>query len=65
MESFFRYVSYVDYYRNGERIKNVGFLRWKLYNGEHQIEVQIKDVNCPKGTYLIREKKTEKNCRKY
>lgn len=60
MESFFRYISYVDYYKKGERIKNVGFLRWKLHNSEHQIELQLKDVNCPQGKYEIKEKNTEK-----
>ena len=60
MESFFRYVSYVDYYRNGERIKNVGFLRWKLYNSRHQIELQVKDVPCVRGSYEVIEKNTKK-----
>ena len=60
MESFFRYISYVDYYKKGERIKNVGFLRWKLHNSEHQIELQLKDVNCPQGKYEIKEKNTGK-----
>lgn len=60
MESFFRYISYMDYYKNKERIKNAGFLRWKLRNGEHQIEFQIKDVPCMQGTYEIKEKNTGK-----
>ena len=60
MESFFRYISYVDYYKKGEKIKNVGFLRWKLHNGKHQIEIQLKDVNCPQGNYEIEEKNTGK-----
>lgn len=60
MESFFRYISYVDYYKRGEKIKNVGFLRWKLNNAKHQIEFQIKNVDCPKGNYEIEEKNTRK-----
>ena len=60
MESFFRYISYVDYYKNEGRIKNVGFLRWKLHNGEHQIEIQLKDVTCSQGKYEIKEKNTGK-----
>lgn len=60
MESFFRYISYVDYYKKGEKVKNVGFLRWKLYNGKHKIEFQVKDVSCPKGNYQIEEKSTGK-----
>lgn len=60
MESFFRYISYMDYYRNEGRIRNVGFLRWKLHNGEHRIEMQLKDVTCPQGKYEIKEKNTGK-----
>lgn len=60
MESFFRYVSYIDYYRNEERIRNVGFLRWKLYSGKHQIELQLKDVPCVQGRYEVKEKNTKK-----
>ena len=60
MESFFRYISYVDYYKNEERIKNVGFLRWKLYNGIHQIEIQLKNANCPREKYEVKEKNTKK-----
>ena len=60
MESFFRYISYVDYYRNEERVKNVGFLRWKLQNGRHQIEIQLKDVPCVQEKYEIEEKNTGK-----
>ncbi len=60
MESFFRYISYVDYYRNEERVKNVGFLRWKLYQGKHQLEIQVKDVPCVQGAYEIKERNTGK-----
>ena len=60
MESFFRYISYVDYYKKEEKVRNVGFLRWKLYNGRHKIEFQIKDVSCPQGNYQIEEKRTGK-----
>ena len=60
MESFFRYISYVDYYKKGEKIRNVGFLRWKLHNNEHRIEFQIKDVFGTQGDYEIKEKNTEK-----
>lgn len=60
MESFFRYISYVDYYKNEERMGNVGFLRWKLHNGMHQIEIQLKNVNCLGEKYEIKEKNTKK-----
>ena len=60
MESFFRYIAYVDYYKKGERICNVGFLRWKLYNEEHFIEIQLKDVFQQQGTFEIKEKNTGK-----
>ena len=55
MESFFRYIAYVDYYRDGEKIRNVGFLRWKLYNGIHHVEIQLKDVDNFRGVYEIRD----------
>ena len=61
MESFFRYIAYVDYYKKGERICNVGFLRWKLYNEEHYIEIQLKDVFQQQGTFQIKEKNTGKH----
>lgn len=61
MESFFRCISYVDYYRNEERVKNVGFLRWKLQNGKHRIELQLKDLDCSQGTYQVKEKNTGKS----
>lgn len=60
MESFFRYIAYVDYYKDGEKIKNVGFLRWKLYKDIHFIEIQVKDVDNLKGNYEIREKNTNR-----
>ena len=61
MESFFRYVAYVDYYRDGEKVRNVGFLRWKLYNGIHDIEIQLKDVGNFRGVCEIRDKITNKS----
>ena len=60
MESFFRYISYIDYYRKGEKIKNVGFLRWKLHNGEHLIEIQLKDIFNEQGEFYIKEQNTGK-----
>lgn len=60
MESFFRYVSYVDYYKKSEKIKNVGFLRWKLHNAEHQLELQVKNLYGVQGNFEIREKSTGK-----
>lgn len=60
MESFFRYIAYVDYYRDGEKIRNVGFLRWKLYNGIHHVEIQLKDVDNFRGVCEIRDKVTNK-----
>ena len=58
MESFFRYIAYVDYYKDGEKVRNVGFLRWKLYNNVHCVEIQLKDVGNFRGNYEIREKNT-------
>lgn len=60
MESFFRYISYVDYYKNGEKIKNTGFFRWKLTNQKHNIEMQLKNIPAADGSYDIQEKNTKK-----
>lgn len=60
MESFFRYIAYVDYYKDGEKVRNVGFLRWKLYNNVHCVEIQLKDVGNFRGVYQIRDKITNK-----
>ena len=61
MESFFRYTAYVYYYKNKEKIRNVGFLRWKLHNNKHFLEVQVKEVDCFRGNYEIMEKNTGKS----
>ena len=59
MESFFRIVSYVDYYENGTRVRNAGFLRWRIRQQEHRIELQIKDAQVT-GRYPMVEEKTGK-----
>ena len=58
MESFFRYISYIDLYENNNKIKNTGFLRWKYQNQTHNIELHIKDANNLYGNFKIEEKKT-------
>lgn len=55
MESFFRYVAYVDYYQNRDRICNVGFLKWRLSRGEHCIEIKVKDLPKEKRRCSIKE----------
>lgn len=60
MGSFFRYIAYVDYYRNGEKIRNVGFLRWKFYDQVHILEIQIKDAFDISGSFWIQEDNTAK-----
>lgn len=60
MKSFFRYISYIDFYHNHTKVCNVGFLRWKFQNEKHNIEIQIKDLNHLYGTFKIEEKKTKK-----
>ena len=60
MESFFRYTAYVDYYKEEEKIRNVGFLRWKLHKNMHLLELQVKEVDCFRGNYEIMEKNTGK-----
>ena len=55
MESFFRYVAYVDYYQNNNRICNVGFLKWRCFCEEHTIEIKVKDLPKNKINCAIRE----------
>lgn len=58
MESFFRYIAYIDLYENNTKIRNAGFLRWKYQNSNHFIEVHIKDANNLYGIFKIEEKNT-------
>ena len=55
MESFFRYVAYIDYYKNEDRIGNVGFLKWKLSREEHTVEIGIKGLPDYKKNCSVRE----------
>ena len=55
MESFFRYVAYVDYYQGNNKICNVGFLKWRLYREEHLVEIKVKDLPKEKKICSIRE----------
>ena len=58
MESFFRYISYIDYFESGLRLRNAGFLRWKMQQDKHKIEIQIKDILGVKGNYPIIEEQS-------
>ena len=60
MESFFRYISYIDLYDKHNKIRNVGFLRWKYQDEKHKIELQIKDANNLCGNFMIKETKSQK-----
>ncbi len=60
MESFFRYVAYVDYYQNNNRICNVGFLKWRCFCEEHTVEIKVKDLPKNKMNCVIREINSEK-----
>ena len=60
MESFFRYIAYVDYYQNNNRICNVGFLKWRLFGEEHTLEIKVKDLPKNKINCAIREINTGK-----
>ena len=55
MESFFRYIAYVDYYKNGERISNVGFLKWRFFHKEHEVEIKINGLPKIKKNCSIKE----------
>ena len=60
MESFFRYISYVDYYEKGLRLHNAGYLRWRMTGLKHQLELEIKDEGMESGFYSIREEESKK-----
>lgn len=60
MESFFRYVAYVDYYQNNNRICNVGFLKWRCFCEEHTVEIKVKDLPKNKMNCVIREINSKK-----
>ena len=60
MESFFRYIAYVDYYQGNNKICNVGFLKWRLYCGEHYIEIKVKDLPKEKRKCSMRELRSGK-----
>ena len=61
MESFFRYISYIDLYYRQDKIKNAGFLRWKFQNGIHSINLQVNNANHLSGNFKIEERKTGRN----
>ncbi|MBQ9989346.1 MAG: hypothetical protein IJP31_00140 [Lachnospiraceae bacterium] len=58
MESFFRYIAYVDYYEKGLRISNAGYLRWKMTGSRHQLEIEIKETRAGTGYYPIEEEES-------
>ena len=60
MESFFRYVAYVDYFKNRDKFRNVGFLKWRLYKEEHTVEIKVKDLPKNQRVCSIREINTGK-----
>ncbi|MGN0308271.1 MAG: DUF6128 domain-containing protein [Lachnospiraceae bacterium] len=60
MESFFRYIAYVDYYEKGLRLHNAGYLRWRMTGLKHQLELEIKDAGMESGFYSIREEESKK-----
>lgn len=59
MESFFRYIAYIDYYEKGLRIHNAGFLRWKMQKNRHQLELEVKDLGKTGGYFTIMEEGNE------
>ena len=60
MESFFRYIAYVDYYKKGQKISNVGFLKWRyLYKG-HEVEIKLNGLPKVKKACSIMEIRTGK-----
>ena len=60
MESFFRYIAYIDYYEKGLRIHSAGFLRWKMQKNMHQLELEVKDLGTISGCFAIIEEESGK-----
>ncbi|MBR5579087.1 MAG: hypothetical protein IKW28_08855 [Lachnospiraceae bacterium] len=59
MESFFRYIGYIDLLEEEKQVKTAGYLIWKYQNGSHQIEIRIQEKSITDTQLEIRE--TEKN----
>ncbi len=55
MESFFRYISYADYYENGLRLYNAGYLSWKMQKNIHKVEIELRDLREAEGSFSIME----------
>lgn len=60
MESFFRYISYADYYEKGLRLHNAGFLRWKMQKNIHRLDLEIKDLHGIEGCFFLVEEASDK-----
>ena len=60
MESFFRYIAYIDYYEKGLRTHSAGFLRWKMQKNMHQLELEVKDLGTISGCFAIIEEESGK-----
>lgn len=58
MGSFFRYIAYIDCYEKGLRVNNAGYLRWKMTDDRHQLEIEIKEEKAADGQYKVMEEKT-------
>lgn len=58
MESFFRYIAYIDYYEKGLRIHNAGYLRWKMAGGKHLLEIEVKEADLETGYFSVNEEET-------
>ena len=56
MESFFRYISYIDYYEEGKKEQTSGYMVWRHHNACHHLEIHLKDSDLDPGTLdLIEE----------
>lgn len=55
MESYFRYIGYIDILEEEKQIKTAGYLIWKYQNKNHNLEIQIKDNSITDSKIEIRE----------
>ncbi len=59
MESFFRFISYADYYENGLRLYNAGYLSWKMQKNIHKVEIELRDLRDIEGTFTVVEEESK------
>lgn len=55
MESFFRYISYIEFYENAKKKHTSGYIIWRYQEGVHRLEIHLKDEELESRTLEILE----------